>query len=93
MGYTVGDTVLLYASLDPIPSVAPGIVSLDIGNGFTTLFALGSVVVAPTGYTQVSIPTVGLPPLTTFYVQSVGLPSPLTLPVPVSNTQEVLYNF
>jgi hypothetical protein len=85
-----GDLFFLYFSSDPIPSIAPGLVSFTIGNGFSTLWPAGFYVVDPVkAWTQINVPFSGIPPLSTFYFEGFSLPAVPTLPVSVSNRQQV----
>jgi hypothetical protein len=78
-----GQTHRLLVSASNLPSVAPGVVSLDIGNSFTQLFQAGDFVIPAAGWLQVFFPTSSLidpgPGGKTFYGQSVrlGPPNPL----------------
>ena len=90
IGSLPNDTVFLQASTSNLPSILPGIVSLGIGNNFTSLIDLGIYVVNPiSGYAEASINLPSdLPTGTRFFVQAGVLSSIFpTLPVSVTNIQ------
>lgn len=94
MGGTPGALFILGFSMDDIPSVLPGLVSLDIGNGFTTLIQLGAPFpIGAAGSTTITVPGAGLPPLTTFFLQGATVEPIPVLPLPASNKQELQFLF
>ena len=95
LGGTPGALFMLGFSLDDIPSVLPGFVSLEIGNGFSSLFQIGApILIGSAGHTTISIPGAGLPFLTTFFLEGATIePTPPLLPLPDSNKQELQYLF
>jgi hypothetical protein len=90
LGALPGSIALFAASPNQIPSVLPGIISADIGAGFTTLTLVLAPVVGPSGWVDVSILTAGLPPLSTIYFQLATFDPLGTLPMPVSNVVSVI---
>jgi hypothetical protein len=60
VGAGPGDTAFLAVSPDTIPSVIPGLVSLDIGADFTSLFVLGAPIVPPGGWVHIHVDVSGL---------------------------------
>jgi hypothetical protein len=94
LGGTPGALFFLAFSVDAIPSVLPGIVSLDIGNNFTTLFQIGGgVPIGAAGYTEIVISGTVLPPLTTFHLQGITVEPVPAFPLPSSNPQELTFLF
>ncbi len=91
VGYTPGSVFLIAISFDCIPSVLPGLVSLEIGNGFTSLFPVGpQTVIGPDGWEMFNLPSApGLPPGTTFFIEGIALDPVPVFPIPDSNKQEV----
>lgn len=90
VGSLPNDLVFLQASGSNLPSILPGIVSLDIGNNFLDLIDLGIWTVDQiSGYVRVEVALPNdLPTGTTFYVQAGVLSSFFpTLPVDVTNVQ------
>jgi hypothetical protein len=86
----VNDSVILVGSWSPLPSLFPGIVSLDIGNNFTEIVQFPTQVVGLlSGYTSYNIPlSSNLPTGFKIYVQAVILPAVNpTFPLPVTNFQ------
>jgi hypothetical protein len=84
------DSVILVGSWSPLPSLFPGIVSLDIGNNFTEIVQFPTQVVGLlSGYTSYNIPlSSNLPTGFKIYVQAVILPAVNpTFPLPVTNFQ------
>ena len=68
-----------------IPSVAPGIVSLEIGNNFSTLFEFPVMPFHPTTRTlTVTVPTLTVHKGLTVYLEAVYLRNPL--PIPTTNS-------
>ena len=94
VGGTPGALFYVGFSLDKIPSVLPGVVSLDIGNNFTSIFQVGApLVVGPAGHTTFNLPGGTLPPLTTFFLQGITFEPLPSFPLPNSNLQEVQFLF
>ncbi len=90
LGSLPGSIAFLAASPDQLPSVLPGIVSADIGAGFTTLSIVYAPLIGPSGWYDIQVLTGGLPPLTTLYFQ-VGMYDALgTLPLIMSNVVSVI---
>lgn len=90
VGSLPNDVVFLQASGSNLPSVLPGIVSLDIGNNFTELIDLGVYTVNPvTAHAFIDLPLPNdIPTGTQFFVQAGVLSSLLpTLPVDSTNVQ------
>ncbi len=87
VGGKPGDLALLAASLSGQPSVAPGIVELAIGDGFTSFFPLGSQVIPDKGWTQFDLPLpTTLPVIVQIHLQAAVLAQPAaTLPLATSN--------
>ncbi len=52
----VGESVILFSALSQTPSSLPGIVSLQIGGGFSTLFQVGAGICDNTGQASFSVP-------------------------------------
>jgi hypothetical protein len=83
---TPGDVFVVLASLSNLPSVVPGLFSLDIGNNLASIFLIAQPVIAANGIASFHIPT-SLPPVTTFYLQGLKVSPTFTLPLPDSNVQ------
>ena len=90
---TPGDTFLVLSSLSNLPSSVPGLFDVGIGNGLTSLFLIGQVVIEADGVTDLNIPLVNIPPVTTFFVEGLTIDGAFSLPLPDSNTQEVFVLF
>ena len=86
---TPGMTLLLAASFFDTPSVLPGLISADIGAGFSSLFLLGTFGVPDTGLIQVPLSAAGIPGLSTLFFQVAGLDASGP-PLVVSNVVTVL---
>lgn len=81
------DKVFLLISTDATPSSLPGIVSLGIGAGFTTLAQVAVVGIDADGWTKfVTIP-LSLPPGFKLYVQAAAIPGEGTDLAETSNVQ------
>jgi len=80
LGSAPGDALFLFASPQLAPSSAPGLVELAIGNGFSSLFVLGTLVTPAAAWTQLELAFTGLPPGLQVHFQGVVLaaagPSP-----------------
>ncbi|MEM7308387.1 MAG: matrixin family metalloprotease [Planctomycetota bacterium] len=87
-----GELHVLLASTSNAPTAVPGFFDLGIGNGWTSLFHLGTLAIGPSGTTSLNI-ALQLPPLTTFYLETLAVDPAVTLPLPDSNTQAVLFLF
>ena len=87
VGSLPGDLVFLLASGSPVPSVLPGIVSLDLGNNFLELVQFPTKAVdAVKGYAEWGIPlNPSLPTGTKVYVQAAVL-DVLFLSLPLTET-------
>lgn len=73
---------LLVASLDLVPSVLPGLISLGIGSGLTTLTSLGAKAIEPKGWVEFPVPVPLLPLGALVYLQGAELdPVGPTLPL------------
>lgn len=89
VGAQPGDIVFLQGSVSPVPSVLPGLVSLDLGNNFTELVDLGSVLVVPSsGVIEINTPLPsGLTGLAV-YVQAAVVAAPdYLVPAAVTNLE------
>ena len=86
---TPGRSHKVLASTSPLPSVLPGIISLDLGNNFQNLREGHLFVIPPSGWLEVLIPTESLfdpgPSGTTVYSQTYE--AALPYPLEVSNLQ------
>ena len=92
MGGKVGETFFLLASFSNIPSDVPGLFSLELGNGLTQIFHIGTFITpAATGYSSAHYP-VSLPAGTTFYMEGLSWDL-VSFPVPDTNLQEMLVLF
>ncbi len=90
VGALPGSVVYLASSPDNTPSVLPGLISADIGAGFTTI-TLVSISTGPAdGSLELAFPISGLPPFSTVYFQVAVFDTLGTLPMPVSNVASVL---
>lgn len=87
VGSLPNDVVFLQASGSNLPSILPGIVSLDIGNNFTDLIDLGVYTVgAISGHAFIDLPLPNdIPTGTQFFVQA-GVLSALLPVLPVTST-------
>jgi Matrixin len=84
------DSVILVGSWSPLPSIFPGIVSLNLGNNFTEYVQFPTQVInLLTGYTSYTIPlSNNLPTGFKIYLQAVILPAiNPAFPLPVTNLQ------
>ncbi len=95
MGGTPGALHFLGFSVMDIPSVLPGIVSLEIGNNFTNLWQLGgATLIGDAGWSKFTLPAASsLQPVTTFFFETVSFEPIPVLPLPDSNKQEILFLF
>lgn len=88
IGGPVGSAIYTVYSSTNLPSVFPGIVSLDLGNNFSDIPLIGIFTVGPEGYAQASIGTIGnVPPGAVFYAQGASLTS--GFPLQVTNLQSL----
>jgi Trypsin-like peptidase domain len=86
----VNDSVILVGSWSPLPSIFPGIVSLNLGNNFTEYVQFPTQQISLlSGLTSYTIPlSNNLPTGFKIYVQAVILPAVNpTFPLPVTNLQ------
>jgi hypothetical protein len=84
-GGTPGGLLFVVGSLDPTPSVAPGLLSLDLGNQFQSLVLLASTTVPSAGWFELQVPIAGLPLGTPLYLQAAALdPGSGSLPLATS---------
>ncbi len=90
IGALPGSTIFLASSPNLSPSVLPGLISADIGAGFTTITLVGTFTTPASGKVEVSLPTAGLPPFTQLYFQAAVLDTLGTLPMPVSNVGDLI---
>jgi len=95
MGGTPGALHFLGVSTSPLPSVLPGVVSLEIGNNFTNLFQVGAATaIGAAGWTKFHLPAVStLVPLTVFYFEAISFEPVPVLPLPDSNKQQIQFLF
>jgi hypothetical protein len=94
LGSGVGDVVYLIASTQLVPSVVPGVLSLDIGAGLTEYTVLATKVIPTKGWTTYSAVPVGVPGNTTFYAQFLSLSAANPgLPLSTSNYLSTLIVF
>lgn len=84
-------TAVLAASVDLLPSVVPGIVSLGIGNQFATLLTVGSVQGNTAGVATINIQVPStVPPNVSFHLQALLFDAANPVPpLPVSNVLQV----
>jgi hypothetical protein len=91
MSAAPGAVLRLVSSGSSVPSVIPGVISLDLGNNFTSLSTSSDFMVPAQGWLQVTVPTgllVDPSPLgRTFFSQAVDLTG--GAPYPVSNLQSI----
>ena len=89
VGSVPGDIVFLQGSTSNLPSVLPGLVSLDLGNNFTQLVDLGSLLVVPAnGVLEVQTPLPsGLTGLAVYVQAAVVNGTTLALPATVTNLE------
>ena len=89
------DLFFLFWSPSGLPSTLPGIVSLEIGNGFAQLFGAGNFTVNPTqAWNKIHVSLAGVPPVTTFFLEGVVVRATgLVYPLATSNRQECLVLF
>ncbi len=90
VGSLPNDVAILAVSTSNLPSVLPGLVSLDIGNNFTEVFNFGTQTIDPTsGYAFWSVPLQpALPIGLKLYVQAVVIDGAFpVLPVTTTNVQ------
>lgn len=94
LGGQPGHVAFLFASPDALPSLAPGIATLGIGNNFSSLFLVGTFPIEAPGWAQTQFQFAGLPFLTFVNLQAVVY-DPVTgaLPAPSSNVVLGLYTF
>ncbi len=88
------DVFLFLVSSSNVPTVVPGLFSVDIGNNFSSLFLLLSPVLDARGLAEFNVPIgAGVPAGTTFYIEGLTVDALFTLPLRDSNTQEVTLLF
>lgn len=94
LGGQPGHLAFLFASPDALPSLAPGIASLGIGNGFSSLFFVGTFPIEAPGWVQTQFEFTGLPLLTFLNMQAVVY-DPVTgaLPAPSTDVVVGVYTF
>lgn len=80
-----GDLHLIMYSTNPLASSHP-MWELDFGNQFAELGSLSAYVIEAKGWTTINVPVTGIA-FTTFFTQTSNLNG--TLPIPVSNLQEI----
>ena len=85
LGGTPGDVMLLVVSPHLIPSVVPGLYSLGIGNGSTTLLNVWTTFIPSSGWAQQTFPFPTAPFGTKIYVQ--GLRYDGSFPLDATNVQ------
>ena len=91
VGGSPGDLVFLCYSSDPIPSVLPGIVSLDLGNNFASLAQFWTFTIPPQGWMARDFAVSSIPGWTTWYLQgAVFLASTGAPPLVATELREVL---
>ncbi|HEX6883590.1 MAG TPA: matrixin family metalloprotease [Planctomycetota bacterium] len=77
---TPGKTYRLVASLSGVPSVAPGVINLSLGNNFQQIFNAGNYLIPAAGWLSVTFPSGNLidpgPGGRTFYNQMIDLAPP-----------------
>ena len=90
MSSQVNDLFLLFWSPSGSPSTLPGFVDLEIGSGFASLFSVANFTIDSTqAWNTVNLPLVGVPPLTTFFLEGTVIRAGgLAFPVDSSNRQE-----
>ena len=87
-GGTPDNFLLHFASLDPAPSVLPGIWNLDLGGNNANLVILGGPIVGAQGWIGTELSVGSLPPGTQVYFQTAEYdPIGATLPLAESNLQ------
>ncbi len=90
VGASPGDLVLLCYSPDPLPSSLPGIVDLEIGNGFTSLDLFWTFVLGDKAWEAQTFPLTGVGLFTTWYLQGgVLLSSTGTFPLETTDMREI----
>jgi hypothetical protein len=94
-GGTPNATHFIAFSVSGLPSVLPGVVTLEIGNNFTNLFQLGGgILIGPAGHTKLTFPSSpALVPGTSFFMECVSFEPPPVLPLPTSNRQQIQFLF
>lgn len=86
----VGSLIYSVYSESNLPSVWPGLVSLDLGNSFQSIPLLGIVSIGAQGWIEVTLPpVVGGLAGQVFYAQGANLTSP-GMPLDVTNLQSIL---
>lgn len=80
-----GNVMFLWASFTLAPSIIPGTLTLDIGNGFLDLYLVAFPVVEPQGWVTLSISGANLPNGTTVHFQAFEY-DPITGSIPVEST-------
>ena len=83
---TVGQTHYVLYSYSQVPSVIPGLVSLAIGNAFTSLDLAVALSIPAAGWNQTTLPLPNVIVLFSFQSVTLGVGRP----IPVSNLQQVL---
>jgi hypothetical protein len=91
-GFTIGalpgSIAFLASSPNQIPSILPGVISADIGAGFTTLTLVASPAIDASGTAESTFPTAGLPPLSVLYFQVAAFDG--TFPMSVSGVVQLI---
>jgi hypothetical protein len=95
MSSEANDQFMLFWSPSGSASVLPGVVNLEIGNGFTQIYQIGTFAINPTqAWNEVSLSLTGAPPQTTLFLEGVAIrASGLAFPVDSSNRQEIFVIF
>ncbi len=95
LGSVPTDALVLLASLDPAPTIAPGIVDLAIGGGGSSLYPLVTVVMPAPGWQDLSFgfTLAGVPPFTQFYFQAVVVPASPSFPLATTGVQSAPFVF
>jgi len=89
MSSQVGDMFLLFWSPSDQPSTLPGVVDLEIGNNFASIFQVGTWTIPAKGWDLQHLSLAGAPPVTTYYLEGVVIRAGgLAYPVDTSNRQE-----
>jgi len=85
----------MFISASNTPSALPGVVTMGIGNGFTSFFLLAAIPTDTGGQANLpfNIPVGGVPPLSTLFYQSIQICDSTTLPWDddLTNVINVLY--
>jgi hypothetical protein len=84
-----GDIVLLYWSPSGAPSSWPGVVELEIGNGFNSLYYTGAFTMPAKAWGAIHVNLGAVPPATTFFLEGVAIRAyGMAFPLDSSNRQE-----